>query len=983
MVFCGSYDYPERGYLDRLATLCQGAGTNAYTTEDHTCYTFTSSSLPGMLRVLPVFLDHIMRPTFDEHIVKREIFHRNVSGEGRGVVYCEMAAREWSEQDQLDLALRKAVFGDSPSMETYRWECGGRTKDLTALQLKEIDDYHRRHYRPESVTIVLCGGKDLTSSKTQLEEIFENVQFRKDLLTFPPGPSLTLAENKIVERSIDLQFPANDESLGSIGFAWPGPQSSDLYTIMALHVLMRMLRDTSASPLYQAFVERAEPIASDIDYDIKPSCQSMISLIFSGIPTEEVVIGKDEENFLLEYTLWKRVKQVINTWIMDKDAVKDRLAVVLTALSIKLQESLEDDPHEVCAAYCAPEIVRAHWPTTVNDKNRDEMIAFGAAITSIPRILEELRSEPLYFWHNLLATYLLSSSPNEVRMHPSRQMNDQIKKWEIEQLSNIEKINIRPEVPPSITSIPKFAFSPPKSIKCQIFSSDETSLFVQLPNSNVKRFTIAFDITVLPADLLPCLVLFQELLFQSDIYITEDLLAELEPPALIKVGKTSYQTLIEDFSSQFSTFEASIGCDNELFSVGYLDSHLVISLQGRVSYTFEEFKAIAFSIIRGTRFPAGRLEEVIENLTSLLKDTWRDPSTVLDSVLVENLVQRHSVEESPGKRARTITDTSDVFVENYIGLMKQTQFMTMARHLIENDPARLVKMLENIAQSLLAAPFFTSFTEEYLSVKSNSSSFKALSYPLPRYGLLQGKIIGEGHIEVIPICDITASFMSIVLPFNLLPFENRFDPIEIKKFLSTAIICQLVSYTEGPLYRRIRGAGLAYGASLSMAVWNGLFSFNLNDSTDPVKSLAIFHDLISEILSEADSIVNDSSDGGIILNEEAIRTAQAVQLYQFVAERSTPASIFATAFRCQLRGLPPIGSTEETIWNELLLKLSLMDVSQCALEILPAFLERHRTINMLAVPSAKVDSICDHLYKANMAFIIRDVCSMSMLLEGD
>lgn len=43
LIFCGSNEIPYRGYLDNLATRCLSSGTNAYTTDDHTCYEITTA----------------------------------------------------------------------------------------------------------------------------------------------------------------------------------------------------------------------------------------------------------------------------------------------------------------------------------------------------------------------------------------------------------------------------------------------------------------------------------------------------------------------------------------------------------------------------------------------------------------------------------------------------------------------------------------------------------------------------------------------------------------------------------------------------------------------------------------------------------------------------------------------------------------------------------------------------------------------------
>ena len=58
----GSRLYPTKGVLDLLANRCLASGTNAYTAQDHTCYTLFTAGLAGLKKMLPVYLDHVFRP---------------------------------------------------------------------------------------------------------------------------------------------------------------------------------------------------------------------------------------------------------------------------------------------------------------------------------------------------------------------------------------------------------------------------------------------------------------------------------------------------------------------------------------------------------------------------------------------------------------------------------------------------------------------------------------------------------------------------------------------------------------------------------------------------------------------------------------------------------------------------------------------------------------------------------------------------------
>lgn len=59
-----------------------------------------------------------------------KVYHVDGQGKSQGVVYCEMASRENTEADLLDLELRRMVYD---GQGTYAFECGGLTGDIEKL----------------------------------------------------------------------------------------------------------------------------------------------------------------------------------------------------------------------------------------------------------------------------------------------------------------------------------------------------------------------------------------------------------------------------------------------------------------------------------------------------------------------------------------------------------------------------------------------------------------------------------------------------------------------------------------------------------------------------------------------------------------------------------------------------------------------------------------------------------------------------------
>ena len=153
LCFLGTAAHP-RGLLDRAAMSCISSGTNAWTAEDHTCFTFDCCSEDGAERLLPLFLEHVMKPALNTAAFLTEIHHLDAGGHHQGVVYNEMLGRENTEADVRDALLRASLFPGT----SMAFEAGGRSRAIARVTLSQIAAFHRLHYRTDNVTVVVVRG---------------------------------------------------------------------------------------------------------------------------------------------------------------------------------------------------------------------------------------------------------------------------------------------------------------------------------------------------------------------------------------------------------------------------------------------------------------------------------------------------------------------------------------------------------------------------------------------------------------------------------------------------------------------------------------------------------------------------------------------------------------------------------------------------------------------------------------------------------
>ncbi|KIO20924.1 hypothetical protein M407DRAFT_10649 [Tulasnella calospora MUT 4182] len=154
LVFLGSEKYPYKGVLDNLANRAFSNGTNAWTANDHTAYTIATAGDEGFLRLLPVYLDHVLYPTMTSNGFVTEVHHINEKAEDAGVVYAEMQGREQTPGDLMALKMQRAFYPDGSA---YRSETGGLMERLRVLTVEKIREYHGEYYVPHNLCLVVVG----------------------------------------------------------------------------------------------------------------------------------------------------------------------------------------------------------------------------------------------------------------------------------------------------------------------------------------------------------------------------------------------------------------------------------------------------------------------------------------------------------------------------------------------------------------------------------------------------------------------------------------------------------------------------------------------------------------------------------------------------------------------------------------------------------------------------------------------------------
>ncbi|KAI8915216.1 Metalloenzyme, LuxS/M16 peptidase-like protein [Powellomyces hirtus] len=687
LIFCGStINNYRRGYLDYLANRCLSTGTNAYTTEDHTAYTITTAGSEGMLEILPVFLEHVLYPTLREEQFVTEVHHLDGEAKHQGVVYCEMAGRENTEADLLDLAIRRLLFGNQT---TYSRECGGLTGEIAQLKNEDIVRYHKRFYHLDNLTTIICGQIDP-------EAVFQKLTAVEGLLQRQPGthevpiiavPKLRGKPGKVHTQIV--KFPSSDEELGSIAFGWRGPPSEDIFTIVALDVLFRYLQETSASPFLQRFVERKDPYASQVDFDLRGFVETAIELVFSGVPyvsdsTDSDAMETDQSDEGSEYSDYESdigsehcdgmgeedevrddlfdhgvyhnlMMDVLRDFAANGPSSPNAMQASLSRHRRKIWEALEEDPTESCATYIIPDVVRHYLAagSGLKDTRAEGGKPVFGTRSEILGILDQLATLPLTFWSDLVKQWLINVPMVEVHMIPDRQMADAHAKKEVEEqdarakalgkdgLAKLQvkldeavkanKVHLTDSVIATMPPVPDVTKAPMLAAKMEFAKMKPVQHGALRPFEAcqiVQTETVFANLRLglhtgqIPTDLRPYLPLFQELIFQSDLTLTTS------------TGETKvmdYREVARKCADLFVSYEAAVGFGNDVWSASWLSEVFMISASAEQGQ-WEKLVRFLTEVLVFSTFTEERIVTMAKNLLSNITEIKRDGPDMLNAV---------------------------------------------------------------------------------------------------------------------------------------------------------------------------------------------------------------------------------------------------------------------------------------------------------------------------------------------------------------
>ncbi|KLO20262.1 hypothetical protein SCHPADRAFT_817077 [Schizopora paradoxa] len=943
LVFMGSQKYPYKGIIDRFANRGFSNGTNAWTSQDHTCYTVSTAGSQGFLQILPIYVDHILYPTLTREAFLTEVHHIDPQGNDSGVVYSEMQGRENSSGDLMTLALQRLVY---PEGSAYRTEVGGLMENLRVLSIEQIRNYHGTYYVPQNLALIV-GGKFIGGTEELLSVVNEQIEptivsHGQNKGSHPPGWKRPFLETPSANRtpftesrSTEVQFPEKDESMGEIILSFMGPAPDQHLERLALDILGTYLTSSSVSPLNKEYVEVENPLCSYIYFDeeVRPTFVDL-PVYVGSVPTENLQ-GFDSK---LKESLRKIASSGIDM---------DRMAMVISRDQRQLRSKLESSKGDTYSLTVISDFVLGPADGSGLLGAMDDM--------SLYPILQKWSSED---WSNILRKYYVDPPCIVVRGKPSAALADKLETDEKKRVEKqvevlgpeglqkakeeLETAKAKHEEPipeeliktfpvPDVHSI---AWIPVQSLQEGTSSvterqksistplkrhieADGTALpfFVEFDHVQSDFFTIhAFlSLADIPDHLRPLVTVYLSAFFQLPVQCSDG-------------KKLSYEQVVAKLDDDTVSYETELGVQM------YFAETFRISIKAETRM-YEKTVRWVKDLIYGAEFDIARLQVTCAKIMQSMPELKRDGSNILSSFQCEMIYDKSST-----TRANSVLAQAEA-------VPKLVQRLKDSPEEVQKDFQLLRKCMTNpagvrfsVTGNILALDKPRSVWSKYFGEKLPSTPLKPIT--------LAGQTLSELGQQpkekaiVVSLPTIESSFVA-----HLAKTVQGFQHPE---YPALRLALEILNASEGFLWRSIRGSGLAYGASVSCDLEAGLLSFTLYRSSNSIEA---FH--------EGAKVVKGLADRTIPLEDSVVDAGKSAIVYNLTRAVSNPSSAAMGSFINQaLKG------ASQDFHREMLEKYQAVTTEQVlkALEkyVLPVFDPKQSIAISVSAPG-KVNATIDGL----------------------
>lgn len=313
-VLCGSKRFPSKDPFVELVKGSLNTFLNAMTYPDKTVYPIASCNDKDFQNLMHVYMDAVFYPNIYEHdeIFRQEGWSYKLDSadaklEYNGVVYNEMKGAFSSPEGVLDRVVLNSLFPDT----SYRNESGGDPEVIPELTYEQFLDFHRKYYHPSNSYIYLYGDMDMAEKLEWLDKEYLS-HFDAMEIDSKIQKQEAFAERKEVEIAYSVSSNESEEDNTYLSYNKVIGTSLDRNLYLAFEILDYALLSAPGAPLKKALVDAG--IGKDImgSYD-NGIYQPVLSIVAKNANQEQ----KEEFISVIEDTL----KSIVENG-MDKKAIE-------------------------------------------------------------------------------------------------------------------------------------------------------------------------------------------------------------------------------------------------------------------------------------------------------------------------------------------------------------------------------------------------------------------------------------------------------------------------------------------------------------------------------------------------------------------------------------------------------------------------------------------------------------------------------------
>ncbi|ANB12221.1 Cym1p [Sugiyamaella lignohabitans] len=262
---CGSNKFPVRDPFFKMLTRSLANYMNALTGVDYTFYPFATTNGKDFANLQQVYLDSVYDPLLRELDFRQEGWRleHDVPEDKesplmfKGVVYNEMKGQLSNPAYLFYIRFFQAIY---PSLQFS----GGDPAHMTALEYKDLVNFHNTRYHPSNSFSFSYGSLPLTEALDPVAKAIEKraeksglegaVNSGKESIPQRPEP-ISLDKNTEIEVEGPIDPTVDPNKQYKVSLSWIVGDSNDLKSTIAWKVLGTLLTDGHASPFYKALID--------------------------------------------------------------------------------------------------------------------------------------------------------------------------------------------------------------------------------------------------------------------------------------------------------------------------------------------------------------------------------------------------------------------------------------------------------------------------------------------------------------------------------------------------------------------------------------------------------------------------------------------------------------------------------------------------------------------------------------------------------